>query len=115
MIDDIVVGFEYAVGEPVVAHELPDIFDRVQFGTSRRKRHEGDIGGHDQFGGSVPSGLIEDNDRMRAVCDVNGYFRKMKAHGRAVAIWHYDPGCFTLSRADGSEQPCRSAALVLGR
>ena len=43
MIDDIVIGFEDAVGEPVVAHELPDILHRVQFGTSARQRHEGDI------------------------------------------------------------------------
>jgi hypothetical protein len=31
VIDDIVVGFEDAVREPVVAHILPDIFDRVEF------------------------------------------------------------------------------------
>jgi hypothetical protein len=30
LIDDIVVGFENAVGKPVVAHELPDVLDRVQ-------------------------------------------------------------------------------------
>ena len=32
VIDDIVIGFEDTVGEPVVAQELPDILDRVQFG-----------------------------------------------------------------------------------
>ena len=32
MVDEIVVGFEDAVGEPVVAHELPDVFDRVELG-----------------------------------------------------------------------------------
>jgi hypothetical protein len=32
MVDDVVVGFEDAVREPVVTHELPDVFDRVQFG-----------------------------------------------------------------------------------
>ena len=49
MIDDIVMRFKDAVGEPVVAHELPDILDRVQFGAPGWQRHEGDIGGHDQF------------------------------------------------------------------
>ena len=34
MFDYIVMGFEDAVGEAVVAHELPDILDRVQFRTS---------------------------------------------------------------------------------
>lgn len=28
VVDDVVVGDEDAVGEPVVAHELPDILDR---------------------------------------------------------------------------------------
>lgn len=30
--DDLIVGFEDAVGQPVVAHELPEVLDRVQFG-----------------------------------------------------------------------------------
>ncbi len=29
--EDVVVGLEDPVGEPVVAHELPDVFDRVKF------------------------------------------------------------------------------------
>ena len=29
VIDEIVVGFEDTIGEPVVAHELPDVLDRV--------------------------------------------------------------------------------------
>jgi hypothetical protein len=29
MIDDIVVGFEDAVREPVVAHVLPDVFNGI--------------------------------------------------------------------------------------
>ena len=32
MVDEIVVGFEDSVREPVVAHELPDIFDRIELG-----------------------------------------------------------------------------------
>src|SRR5262249_37597669 len=32
MVDEIVVGFEDAVGEPVVAHELPDVLDRLSSG-----------------------------------------------------------------------------------
>ena len=32
MIDDLVVGFEDAVGEPVIPHELPDVFDRIDPG-----------------------------------------------------------------------------------
>ena len=32
MIEDVVVGFEDPVREPVVAHELPNIFDRFNSG-----------------------------------------------------------------------------------
>jgi hypothetical protein len=30
MVDEIVAGFEDAIGEPIVAQELPDVFDRVE-------------------------------------------------------------------------------------
>ena len=33
--DDLVVGLEDPVGEPIVADELPDVLDRVEFGRSR--------------------------------------------------------------------------------
>jgi hypothetical protein len=32
MIDDLVVGFEDAVGEPIIPHELPVVFDHCQAG-----------------------------------------------------------------------------------
>jgi hypothetical protein len=32
VVEDVVVGFENPAREPVVAHELPDIFDWVQLG-----------------------------------------------------------------------------------
>ena len=58
VVDDIVVGFEDPVREPVVAHELPDVFDRVELGAPGWQRHEGDIGRHDQLGRSMPASLI---------------------------------------------------------
>ncbi len=36
MVDEIVVGMKDAVREPVLAHEMPDILDKVQLGTFRR-------------------------------------------------------------------------------
>src|SRR5256885_7856707 len=41
MVDEIVVGFEDAVGEPVVAHELPDVLDRVELWALRRQHNGG--------------------------------------------------------------------------
>ena len=48
MIEDVVVGFEHAVRQPVVAHELPDVLDRVELGAFGRERQQGDIAGNDQ-------------------------------------------------------------------
>ena len=56
VIEDIVVVLEDAVGEPVFAHELPDVFDRIEFGRSGWKRHECDIAGNFEGGGGMPSG-----------------------------------------------------------
>ena len=113
VVDDVVVGFEDAVRQPVVAHELPDVFDWVEFGASRRQRHQGDVGRHDQFGRSVPSGLIEQEDCMRAWRDVEGNFLEMHAHCLAVATGHDDAGGLAFGGTDRAEQPCRRATLVL--
>ena len=48
VVEDVVVGFEDAVRQPVIAHELPDVLDRVELGAFGRQRHEGDVGGNDQ-------------------------------------------------------------------
>ena len=32
VVEQVIIGYEDPVGEPVVAHELPEVFDRVQFG-----------------------------------------------------------------------------------
>ena len=50
MIDDVVVGFEDTIRQPVVAHELPDAFGRVEFRASGRQWHQSDVRGGDQFG-----------------------------------------------------------------
>ena len=41
--DDVVVGFEDPVRQPVVAEELPDVLDRVQFRRPGRERQQGDV------------------------------------------------------------------------
>jgi len=105
MIDGIVIGFEDAVGEPVVAHELPDILDRVQFGTSGRRRDESDIGGHYQFGRAMPPCLIEYHNSMRTRRDVEGDLLKMQAHRFAVAAGQDDASPFALGGTYCTEDP----------
>lgn len=112
VIDDIVVRFEDAVREPVVAHELPDVFDRVEFRTSWRQRHQGDVWRNDQFGRSMPSGLIENDHGMCAWRDVKGDFLEVHRHRLAVAGRHDDACRLALQRADRSEDPGRGSALI---
>ena len=56
MVEDVVVGFEDAVRQPVVAHGLPDVLLRpfdfaqesVELGAFRRRRQQRDVGVDDQ-------------------------------------------------------------------
>ena len=48
MIEDVGVGFEAEVREPVHSRLLPDIFDRIEFRALRWQRHNGDVGGNEQ-------------------------------------------------------------------
>ena len=66
MVDDVVVGSEDAVGEPVVAHELPDVLYRVQLGTFRRQRDDANVVGYDELSGHMPPGLIHQHDGVSA-------------------------------------------------
>ena len=103
--DDIVVGFEDPVRQPVVAHELPHIFDRVELRAPRWQRHQRDVGWHDQLRRSVPSGLIEQEDGVCARGDVEGDFLEMHVHGLTVAPGHDDTGGLAFSGADRTEYP----------
>ncbi len=64
--DDLVIGLEDPVGQPIVAQELPDVLDRVQFGRFWRQEHERDVFGNHKLLGGVPAGLIEEDDAMGA-------------------------------------------------
>jgi hypothetical protein len=43
VIEDVLVGREDTVGEPVVPHELPDVFNWVQLWALGRQRDDGDV------------------------------------------------------------------------
>ena len=60
--DEIVIGFEDTVGEPVVAHKLPDVLDRIELGAFRRQGDSGDVAGHDEARRHVPASLIDQED-----------------------------------------------------
>ncbi len=74
MIKYIGIRFEDAIGAPVIAHELPDIFDRVELRTSRRQWQQRDVGRHHKVMGGVPTSLIKQEDRVGARGDGLRYF-----------------------------------------
>jgi len=103
VIDQIVVGREHQVGQPVVAHELPDVLHRVQFGAFGRKRHQGHVGWCLEAVRHVPSCLVENDDGMSAGADFARDLGEMQVHGLGVAGGQDQSSSFALLRADCPE------------
>ena len=99
MVDEIIVGFEDAVGEPIVAEELPDVFDRVELGAFRRQRNYGDVCRHHKTGRQVPAGLIDQEDGVGVGRDSFGDFRQVQVHGLGVAGRQDQGGALALMSA----------------
>jgi len=90
VVDDVVEGFEDPIGEPILAHELPDILLAVEFGGARRQRQERDVSRNPEFLGAVPTGLIENENGVGARCDLGGDLVEMKLHGWLFAGRQHD-------------------------
>ena len=114
-VDDIVIGLEDPVGEPVVAHELPDVLSGVQFGRPWGQEQEREIGWDFQLEGSVPTGLIEEEDAVGAMGDLGGDFIEMPLHGLTVAARQNESSPCAALWTDGSEDIGRLGPLVVGR
>jgi len=65
-VEDVGVGREHAVGEIGLPQILPDVLGWIEFWTGGLQRHEGDIGGWVEFARRMPSGLVEDQQRVCA-------------------------------------------------
>jgi hypothetical protein len=115
MVDEIVVGFEDAVREPVVAHKLPDVFDRIELGAFWRQRNDGDICGHEEAGRQVPASLIDQEDGMGSGRNRFGDLCKMQVHRLAVAGRQDQGRALALLGADRAEDVGGSGTLVARR
>src|ERR687896_284700 len=113
--DDVVVAAEDPVREPVVAEELPDVFDRVELGRPRRQRQERDVGGHDELVREMPARLIEQEDGMGVRRDRRADLDEMRLHRLRVAPGHDQPGALALGRADRPEDIGPRGPLVVRR
>jgi len=79
VIDDVLVGFGDPVRQPVVAHELPQILDRVQLRAAGWQRQQRDVGRDDQIVRTVPPGLIEQGNGMSTGRDMEGDLSEVHA------------------------------------
>jgi hypothetical protein len=113
VVHDVVVGREDAVGEPVVAHELPDVFNRVQFGAFRRQSDDADVAGHDELSGRMPTSLIHQHDRVSAGCDHERDLGQMQGHRFGIAERQHQPRAFAVFRADCAKDIGRFCPLIL--
>ena len=84
--EDVVVGLEDAVREPVLPHVLPDVLGRVEFRRSGRQGHQGDVVRDLERFGGVPAGSIENQDGMGAGGDLSCDLIEVELHGRSVAV-----------------------------
>ena len=114
MVDEIVVGFEDAIGEPVVAHELPDVFLGVEFGAFRRQGDDGDVGRHGEAHRHVPACLIDQEHGVGTRRDGLGDRGEMQVHCLGIADGQDQGRALALFRADGAEDVCRGGALITG-
>ena len=101
--------------EPVVAHELPDIFDRVQLRAFGRQRQEGDIFRHDEPAGEMPPGLVEQQKRVLAWRNFSGDLGKMQTHRFTVAAGQDERRALAFGRTDSAEDVGRGGALISRR
>jgi len=113
MIDDLVIGFEDAVGEPIVPHELPDVFDRVELWAFGWQRDDADIVRYDERGGHMPPGLIHEQYGMGARCHGSSNFGKMQVHRVGIAERQDKPCTLAQCRADRSKYVGRYGALIM--
>jgi hypothetical protein len=113
VIDDILGGFEDPIGEPVVAHELPDVLGWVQLGRLGRQEQDGDVGGQIELVGSVPACLIHQDDGVGVGCDCLGQLGELQAHRRGVAEGQYQSRRLALGRTDRPEDVGRLGALIV--
>ena len=113
LVDDLVVGGEDAVRQPVVAQELPHILLRIELWNLRWNRDDRDVGWHVKLRGPVPTGQVHEQDRVCARRDVQGELRQVQVHGVGVADQQEQAGSLALLRADRTEDIGRLGTLVV--
>ena len=112
MKDVFVVG-EDPVGEPIVAHILPNVLNRIELGRLGRKGYERHVFGHLQLRGHVPPSLIDEQNGVGAGFHSQRDLLEMQLHGLGVAKWKNQTGRLAERGTDGAEDIGRGGSLTL--
>jgi len=115
VIDDVALGVEDAVGQPVVSHELPDVLDRVELGAFGWQRHECDVRRYFEPVRKMPSGLIEQQHGVSPRRHCGRHLGQVQVHRRDIAVRQHEGGALAVLGADRAEDVGRGGALILRR
>jgi len=115
VIEDVFVGCEDAVRQPVFSHELPDILLRIEFWAFGWQRDDSDVGRDFQRVCEMPAGLIEEQGCVSAGRDAFGDLGQVQVHGLRVAAREDEAGACALLWADRAEDIGRGRALIFRR
>jgi hypothetical protein len=107
VVENVLARLEDPLREPVFAHELPDVFLRVQFGTFRRLPDQRDVWRDGEAAGEVPTGLVDDERGVGAERNLGDDFNQTEVHRLAVAARHEE------GRACGPSLERFAAALII--
>ena len=113
VIDDIVVAGEHAVGEPVVADELPDVLLGVELRALGGQRNDRNVVRHDEMLGEMPGGLIDQQSCVPSCRDLRRDCCQVECHCLGVAGWQDQAAAFAFIGADGAKYIGGCRALVL--
>jgi hypothetical protein len=113
VIEDVRIGFEHAIRQPVVTHELPNILNGVEFWAFRRQRNQRYVLRNDKALRHMPPRLIEDEHRVRAWTDLLRDLSEMQAHRSAVASRHDEPRTLAITRTDRAEDVGGGGPLIV--
>lgn len=115
-VEDCFVGVEDAVAEIISPKELPDVFDRVEFGAIGRQSEQADIVGQPQPAAAlVPAGAVEDEDGVRTGSDLGADFGQVGVHRLGADPGQHEGGPGATMRAYRAEQIDGAAPLVARR
>lgn len=112
---DLLVGFEDPVREPVFAHELPDVLDRIELRGLGRQRQDRDVVRDLKLAAHMPAGPVHHQERMGSGGNLSRDFIEMQLHHGRVATGDDKTGADASLRTNRAEDPGRLGALILLR